>query len=645
MDKNDIEYTIYDDTNSASIKMLVVEDESVSLMLLVSLLEKLGYAPDKAVDGQEAFELLKETDYDIVITDFNMPRMNGLELIVNIRELDENIKTILITAYNEPKILKDAINIGVDKFLEKPVKLDNLDKVLSDTAKTVHDARNLKKYQLLLNSYRTGVDSSNIFALLDKDGNFIHINKLFSAISDYHESELIGKHYSYIRKHTSVSQLFSADMADSPSDVCWAGFCKNIGKYKNEYVTEIQLIPIYGNSGVEGYISIEKDMTPLISQHTRIMNDIFNSENSMIIAINSDKSETIFNVPFLDFLNETDNVEVARSLVSGYSLDLNNPLKVVVEPDVYEINSLSQLIDLASSMNEQKISFVFKNRAATFYILDVYTIKQGFIGQEDMTVIRFNNITELEIIKDNEINRSMLASIGKLSAGITHEINTPLTYIKGNCELIQMAVDNSSDQELSRLSGFFDSIEDGFNRITSIIDSMREITGEMVCEFENYNLYSTFVHAARITYNRSKHISPVYINGEQVSLDMKPSTEEYFTSVCPRMIEQVWIILLNNSLDQLAQMDLDYKKKYVNITIIESDNYYVIRFEDNGGGVDTKIQNNLFQLFVSSKKHNGMGLGLNIAKSIIDKHGGDISQYNTDAGAVFEIKLEKMEGA
>lgn len=61
--------------------------------------------------------------------------------------------------------------------------------------------------------------------------------------------------------------------------------------------------------------------------------------------------------------------------------------------------------------------------------------------------------------------------------------------------------------------------------------------------------------------------------------------------------------------------------------------------KDNGGGIDPKIMNKLFDLFSSTKKHKGMGIGLNIAKSIVDKHNGTIKPYNSDEGAVFEILL------
>ena len=69
----------------------------------------------------------------------------------------------------------------------------------------------------------------------------------------------------------------------------------------------------------------------------------------------------------------------------------------------------------------------------------------------------------------------------------------------------------------------------------------------------------------------------------------------------------------------------------------------IIRFKDSAGGIKEEIINDIFEPFISSKEHSGMGVGLNIAKKIVDEQDGIIKDYNEDFGAVFEIRLQKCE--
>jgi C4-dicarboxylate-specific signal transduction histidine kinase len=67
----------------------------------------------------------------------------------------------------------------------------------------------------------------------------------------------------------------------------------------------------------------------------------------------------------------------------------------------------------------------------------------------------------------------------------------------------------------------------------------------------------------------------------------------------------------------------------------------IVKFKDNAGGIKEDIIDKIFDPFVSTKQHSGMGVGLNIAKKIIDEQEGTILAYNKDDGAIFEVRLKK----
>jgi DNA-binding response OmpR family regulator len=110
-------------------RVLVVEDDPISQRILTNYLQKWGYAHTLAQDGQEAWALLQREDHAIVLTDWLMPDIDGLELIRRIREWNcphGHIYTILLTAKSQKEDLVAAMEAGADDFLAKPFDRDEL---------------------------------------------------------------------------------------------------------------------------------------------------------------------------------------------------------------------------------------------------------------------------------------------------------------------------------------------------------------------------------------------------------------------------------------------------------------------------------------------------------------------------------------
>ncbi|MGH8546641.1 MAG: response regulator [Gammaproteobacteria bacterium] len=111
-------------------KILLVEDESITRMSLADLLQNEGYEVKEARDGAQAVDLFESEGFDLVITDFVMPQLNGLKLIARVHSISPHTPIILITAYLSTDSGK-AILQGSAEFIGKPVEPD----VLSATVK------------------------------------------------------------------------------------------------------------------------------------------------------------------------------------------------------------------------------------------------------------------------------------------------------------------------------------------------------------------------------------------------------------------------------------------------------------------------------------------------------------------------------
>jgi CheY-like chemotaxis protein len=98
--------------------ILLVDDNRNGLIVRKQLLEEQGYHVVTATDGEEAFELFQPTLFDVVVTDYRMPRMNGIELIRHIRELHREARIILLSGMVEPLGLTEE-NTGADAVIAK----------------------------------------------------------------------------------------------------------------------------------------------------------------------------------------------------------------------------------------------------------------------------------------------------------------------------------------------------------------------------------------------------------------------------------------------------------------------------------------------------------------------------------------------
>ena len=104
------------------IAILVVDDEKTLRDLLYKILSKEGYTVDTAVDGQDALEKLRKNEYQLLLSDVKMPRLNGFELLKIIKQEFPDMGVIMMTAYGDSFTVKDALLLGADEYITKPFK-------------------------------------------------------------------------------------------------------------------------------------------------------------------------------------------------------------------------------------------------------------------------------------------------------------------------------------------------------------------------------------------------------------------------------------------------------------------------------------------------------------------------------------------
>lgn len=110
-----------------SLRALVVDDSGVMRKIVIRALKAAGVTDvTEAADGEEALQIYSPGQFDVVLTDWNMPNKNGLEVLQGIRAVDSDVTVIMITTEAEKKRVLQAIEAGVTDYLTKPFEQDAL---------------------------------------------------------------------------------------------------------------------------------------------------------------------------------------------------------------------------------------------------------------------------------------------------------------------------------------------------------------------------------------------------------------------------------------------------------------------------------------------------------------------------------------
>jgi two-component system response regulator (stage 0 sporulation protein F) len=107
-------------------KILIVDDQNGIRVLLVEVFNGEGYKTFQASNGKIALDIVRKDAPDLVLLDMKIPGMDGLEILKHIKDIDSSIKVIMMTAYGELDMIKEATDLGALMHFTKPFDIDEL---------------------------------------------------------------------------------------------------------------------------------------------------------------------------------------------------------------------------------------------------------------------------------------------------------------------------------------------------------------------------------------------------------------------------------------------------------------------------------------------------------------------------------------
>jgi two-component system chemotaxis response regulator CheY len=107
-------------------KVLIVDDAVFQRHLIKEILQDQGLEFMEAASGEAALEKLKNFEFDLVLLDVTLPGKNGIETLTEIRKTHPSVKVIMVTAQSQKSIMMQAVKLGAEDYLIKPVRSDRL---------------------------------------------------------------------------------------------------------------------------------------------------------------------------------------------------------------------------------------------------------------------------------------------------------------------------------------------------------------------------------------------------------------------------------------------------------------------------------------------------------------------------------------
>ena len=258
--------------------------------------------------------------------------------------------------------------------------------------------------------------------------------------------------------------------------------------------------------------------------------------------------------------------------------------------------------------------FKMGSQFQTLNLSDSMVFEYYYVKFEKLTDLEIEMQSEIDQLQLNQINLDRMKGLAEIAAGISHEINNPLTVIVAKTQYIKILFENAADNKLKILDSL-DKIYQYSDRITKIIRSLKNFSRDTSADQPENNLLSGLVEDAMNLLGQD-----IRLSGIQIEVDMNKMN--ILVRGIPSEITQILVNLIRNAVDVLVGRE----QPRIQILLENLQNKKIkLSVVDNGGGICKDDIDKIFKSFYTTKSRDkGTGLGLSLSKYLAEKNTGSL---------------------
>ncbi len=377
------------------IGILYAEDDPVTRNILGKMIP-LKF-PDidfhAAENGKTGLELFREHTPDIVITDINMPVMDGIQMAAEIKALRPETIIVIISAYGDTNYLLDAIEIGVNHYIMKPIDYKKLFKTIGICIAGILLENRLSEQNRHIRKLSSAVEQSPSMAMItDGRGVIEYINPKFSEVTGYQTEEVIGRTPRIFKSGKTPPEVYRDLWETITGGRVWHGEFLNRKKNGELYWEAASIAPVCDESGaISHFVAVKEDITPRKKAEKEIeaLNTRLAARAADLEVANKKLNAAFHEIEAANHKLEKTNreLEEANRELEAFNYSVSHDLK----KPLTNMNGFCQVILHLNSGNLDE-----KNRK---YIEDIYS---GTLRMNRLidTLLDFSRLSRCEMVRE-----------------------------------------------------------------------------------------------------------------------------------------------------------------------------------------------------------------------------------------------------
>lgn len=620
------------------IKILYIEDDAEQRASLAASLTERGFAVAPAASGSDGLALLDAERPDLVLCDLNMPDMDGLTVLKRVREKDPDLPFVLLTAHPSIPLAVDAITQGAQRFLIKPVSMEEMEITVHQAIEFARLHRWQREAEEQLVRLVETVPVPYIVSRVE-DGRVLYVNRHLARLLGISQEEAKTRHtidfYYDPEDRGPVLEALERDGFVTDREVrirradgtpIWTVFSLAVSEISGQRVVLGGLLDITRRKQIEEKLRLYRE----VFMHSVDVIMVLDKEGHVLERNPAHERRTgwheadIVGRSAFEFVGTERAAEIEKAIETygSYRGEVRGVTKdgepIPIDVSIFPIHDENGELELYVTMGR-----------------DVSAIKKALDELEATN-------RELRQTQAQLVQSEKMASLGSLVAGIAHEINTPVGAMTSMHDTLLRGVEKlkehlgskdpgafEADPKLASLFEVIDSsnqvIRSGSTRVAEIVRRLRSFARLDEAELKKVDIHEGLEDTLTLVHHEIKH----HIQVVRDYGDVPP------ISVYPSRLNQVFLNLMNNARQAIRD------RGTITIRTGVEGGMVFVSITDDGSGIPPEDLSRIFDPGFTTKGVGvGTGLGLSICYQILQDHRGRIEvESEPGSGSTFTVWL------